>query len=47
MLLARLVAGRYGYETAEEQPRPKSLPASQGWFSQFVAMILIRKRAGS
>jgi hypothetical protein len=47
MLLARLVTGRYGYETAEEQPRPYSAPASQGWISRLVAMIFIRKRAGS
>ena len=47
MLLARLVTGRYGYETAEEQPRPYSAPASQGWISRLVSMILVRKRAGS
>ena len=43
MLLARLVAGRYGYETAEDQPR-KALPASQGWVSRLVAAILIRRK---
>jgi hypothetical protein len=47
MLLARLVTGRYGYETAEEQPRPYSAPASQGWISRLVAMLSIRKRTGS
>ena len=47
MLLARLVTGRYGYEAAEEQPRPNSLPASQGWISRLVAMLSIRKKAGS
>jgi hypothetical protein len=47
MLLARLVAGRYGYETAEEQPGPYSAPASQGWLSRLVAMLSGRKKAGS
>ena len=47
MLLARLVTGRYGYETAEDQTRPKPLPASEGWVSRLVAILLIRKRAGS
>jgi hypothetical protein len=47
MLLARLVTGRYGYGTAEEQSRPNSLPASQGWFSRLVAMLPVRKKAGS
>jgi len=47
MLLARLVAGRHGYETAEEQPRPYSAPASQGWFSRLVAIVSGRKKAGS
>ena len=47
MLLARLVAGRYGYEAVEEQPRPYSAPASQGWFSRLVAMLSVRKKTGS
>jgi hypothetical protein len=47
MLLARLVTGRYGYEAVEEQPRPYSVPASQGWFSRLIAKLPIRKRAGS
>jgi hypothetical protein len=46
MLLARLVTGRYGYEAAEENPRPNSLPASQGWFSRLVAMMFVRRKAG-
>ena len=47
MLLARLVTGRYGYEAVEEQPRPYSAPASQGWFSRLVAVLSGRKKAGS
>ena len=47
MLLARLVTGRYGYEAVEEQPRPASVTSSQGWFSRLVAMLSVRKKAGS
>jgi hypothetical protein len=47
MLLARLVTGRYGYEAVEEQPRPASTTSSQGWFSRLVAMLSVRKKAGS
>ena len=47
MLLARLVTGRYGYEGVVEQPRSHSVPASQGWFSRLVAMLSVRKKAGS
>jgi hypothetical protein len=47
MLLARLVTGRYGYETGEEPPRPASVASGQGWISRVVAMLLTRKKAGS
>ena len=46
MLLARLVAGRHGYELSEEQPRPYPASASQGWFSRLVAMMFVRRKAG-
>jgi len=46
MLLARLVTGRYGYDTGEERPSAGIGSSSRhGWLARLMSAIFPRKRS--